>query len=266
MANETKRLLSSYEVFVGEELPEVCSKTLSLLKKDVSINMDKKEDVLLVQTLAMLQNEQRLFVEKCKQSLSFKSFVNFARIPSLFSVSKLNESSSLFLSDNSSNKDGYLSVESLASVISEGRRVTHRNSLKWIQQLFATIYTLHKNYVSIGRFSVHEITLQADNYYITNLRLWSKFTSAMKRKQNLEKLDIRMDVTDLDDTARNAWINIIKYPNPPAVSENRKQRDFKISNKHRVEKIAKLCLPLNAFFELKKSDMQREGVCVFRYS
>jgi hypothetical protein len=266
MANEIKRLLSSYEVFVGEQLPEVCSKSLSLLKKDVNINMEKKEDLLLLQTLAMLQNEQRLFVDKFKQSLNFKVLINLARIPALFSICNFSESSSLYLSDNSTDKDGFMNVESLASVISEGRRVTLRNSLKWIQQLFTTINTLHRNYVNIGKFSVHDISLQADTYYVNNLTLWSKVTSAMKRKQNLEKLDLRMEMADLDETARNAWINIVKHPNQPISSENRNRRGHKFSNKRTVEKVTNLCLPLTSYFELKKWDTSKEGVCVVRYT
>jgi DNA polymerase III delta subunit len=96
-------------------------------------------------------------------------------------------------------------IHNLQDAISEDRRLTERNILRWAYQLILIMTTSHRNFVTLGKIPSQYVTLRSDYTMLKGLNKWNeRFVKYRKAKFSIGKI---MDLKTVDKETRNIWID-----------------------------------------------------------
>lgn len=163
-----------------------------------------------LEVLAIISSEFRGFLKKIKDKGVWQSYVGLPRLPVFVSFAnqqfaekdakiKFHRISMGFFT----KKVNITENESIHATITEHRRITLRNVMRWSQQILTSMNCLHKNYITLTPVSLHEVYLQSDWPIVRGIWEITRSKTAPRKKNEDPHRNIPRG-----NGGRQAWLDI----------------------------------------------------------
>ncbi len=154
-------------------IPEGGQLATSFSTTYTSIPITHFEEGKSIHAHLLVSGDTKAFLSKAKLDDPGLALIGLIRAPSLGIIKQ--DTQTVCLTVLSPNPTDVQSTNHLLDdVIQNDRRLTTRNLVKWIQQLFTTLFGIHRNYVVFSELTIQDVLLCAESQFISQFIKWLK--------------------------------------------------------------------------------------------